>query len=1044
MSIYKKIDNSMNFVAREQDVIRFWRENGIFEKSIKNTEGGREFCFYDGPPTANGMPHIGHVLTRAMKDLIPRYKTMKGYHVLRKAGWDTHGLPVELEVEKQLKLDGKQDIERYGVEPFIAECKKSVWKYSNEWREMTERVGFWVDMDDPYVTYSDNYIESVWWSLKQMFDKGLIYKGHKIVPYCPRCGTALSSHEVAQGYKDVKEKSAVAKFGVVGEQDTYILAWTTTPWTLPSNVALCVNPKIQYSYIEADGITYILADALVAKHFTDYRLIKTVPGAQLEGIRYKPLYEYAVGSFRQDAFYVTCDSFVTTSDGTGVVHIAPAFGEDDSKVGKKYGLPFVQLVNERGRFVAGTGALEGLFAKDADKVILADLKERGLLYAALMYEHSYPHCWRCDTPLLYYARSSWFIRMTEVKKKLLKNNKTVNWLPKSIGEGRFGDFLANVIDWGFSRERYWGTPLPAWICADCGHVHFIGSKDELRTRGGLTEDIELHKPYVDGVVIKCDKCGGDAFRTPEVIDCWYDSGSMPFAQWHYPFENKELFEKTFPADFISEAVDQTRGWFYTLMAISTILFDRSPFRNCLVLGHVGDKDGVKMSKHKGNGVDPKTVLSKQGADAVRWYFYSGSAPWLPSRFYDEAIGDVQRQFMGTLWNTLSFFLLYADIDNYNPADYTLSKCRLTVMDRWALSELNSLVRTVDGELAAYRITESARAIQDFTDALSNWYVRRCRERFWGSGMDGDKAAAYTTLYRVLITLAKLCAPYVPFLAESVYRALNAPAQKGGRESVHLCKFPRAAAKYIDKELESGMRIVRTASELGHAIRNSVGIKNRQPLSRMYLALGGGVLSDEMACIAASELNVKSVEVVKDAEGFVSYELKPQLKTLGPKYGAKLGAVKNLLAASANEIIRAVRNGGVYRTVAEDAEIELTEADLLVSVKSLEGFDSASDKGVTVILDTALGEELLLEGYARELISKIQAMRKDAGFVVTDHIAVSYVTDSDKLLAALKAQSGVIASAVLADKLINGAAEDGGFTAEKDISGESITLGVKRV
>ncbi|MDR0855892.1 MAG: isoleucine--tRNA ligase, partial [Clostridiales bacterium] len=801
MSISKKVDGTLDFAAREVLLIPFWRDNKIFEQSIAQTEGGREFCFYDGPPTANGMPHIGHVLTRAMKDLIPRYKTMKGYHVLRKAGWDTHGLPVELEVEKALGLDGKQDIETYGVEPFIADCKKSVWKYQAEWRAMTERVGFWVDMDKPYVTYHDDYIESVWWSLKTLFDKGLIYKGHKIVPYCPRCGTALSSHEVAQGYKDVKERSAVAKFYLRDEPTVAILAWTTTPWTLPSNVALCVNAKEEYARIEADGKQYILARALCDAHFPGgYTVLAAFAGKALEGREYVPPFDFAVGKHKEKAWYVTCDDFVTLSDGTGVVHIAPAFGEDDSKVGKKYGLPFVQLVNERGLFAAGTGALAGLFAKDADKVILADLAARGLLHSAPVYEHSYPHCWRCDTPLLYYARASWFIRMTDVRAALLKNNQTVKWYPPAIGEGRFGDFLKNVIDWGFSRERYWGTPLPAWVCGRCGKVEFVGSRAQLRARGGLKKDIELHKPYVDAVTFTCPDCGGKMKRTPEVIDCWYDSGSMPFAQWHYPFENKDVFEKTFPADFICEAVDQTRGWFYTLMALGTVLFDRAPFKNCLVLGHVGDKDGIKMSKHKGNGVDPKAVLDNQGADAVRWYFYAGSAPWLPSRFYAEAISDVQRQFMGTLWNTLSFFVLYADIDDFRPDRHPLKKCALSVMDGWVLSALNTLVHTVDGFLAAYKITEAARAIQEFTDALSNWYVRRCRERFWGNGPTADKNAAFAVLHHVLLTLSKLIAPFVPFLAENMYQALGAPTLKNEKQSVHLCRYPRADKARIDEAL----------------------------------------------------------------------------------------------------------------------------------------------------------------------------------------------------------------------------------------------------
>ncbi len=846
--MYKKVDTSLDFIQREKEVIEFWKENGIFEKSVEKNEGGEEFSFYDGPPTANGKPHVGHVLTRSMKDLIPRYRTMKGRHVLRKAGWDTHGLPVELEVEKLLGLDGKQQIESYGIEPFIKQCKLSVWKYKSEWEKMSDRVGYWADMDNPYVTYDDNYIESEWWALKRMHEKGLLYKGHKIVPYCPRCGTALSSHEVAQGYKLVKENSAVARFKVKGAKNRYILAWTTTPWTLPSNVALCMNPDEPYVEIAAEGVNYILAEALAGKFFEEYKVVAKKRGKDWEGLEYEPLFPETTAEIKRispassavKAHYVVCDGYVTMGDGTGVVHIAPAFGEDDYKVGKKYGLPVVQLVNERGCFDERFESLNGIFAKKADKAILDRLEKEGTLFKVLPYEHDYPHCWRCDTPLLYYARSSWFIEVTKVKSDIIAANRSVNWMPDNIKDGRMGNFLENVIDWGLSRDRYWGTPLPVWVCPDCGEIEVIGSKEELKEKCGLDKnaDIELHRPYLDGLVCKCPRCGGKMKRTPEVIDCWFDSGSMPFAQYHYPFENKETFEKTFPADFISEAVDQTRGWFYTLLVINTILFGKAPFKNCIVLGHVNDKNGIKMSKHKGNVVDPWSVLDKQGADAVRWYFYSSSAPWIPSRFSEETVSETQRKYIGTLWNTYAFFTLYAEIDQYDPSKYDLKKCRLSLMDKWILSKLNSLTRFIDEGLEKYEICESARALQDFCDLLSNWYVRRCRDRYWGADMTEDKIAAYTTLYTVLVTLSKLTAPFTPFIAEMIYNNLVPAFYKNAPVSVHLCAFPVSDKKYIDKQLEAAMDEVTDIVILGRAARNAGNLKNRQPLSEMYVVTEG--------------------------------------------------------------------------------------------------------------------------------------------------------------------------------------------------------------
>lgn len=1034
--MYKKVDTSLNFVEREKEIIAFWKENGIFEKSVQKNEGGEEFSFFDGPPTANGKPHIGHILTRVMKDIIPRYQTMKGKHVLRKAGWDTHGLPVELEVEKSLGMDGKQDIEKYGIEPFIKKCKESVWKYTDEWRKMSDRVGYWVDMDNPYVTYHDDYIESVWWALKEIHKKGLLYKGHKIVPYCPRCGTALSSHEVAQGYKDVKETSVVARFKVKGRENAYILAWTTTPWTLPSNVALCMNPDETYVEIESDGARYIMAEALVPNFFENYTLIEKRTGKEYEGTEYEPLFSYSVGSFREKAFYVVCDTYVTLTDGTGVVHIAPAFGEDDYKVGRRYSLPVVQLVNERGCFDARCPELDGLFAKKADKLILDMLEERGLLFKKVPFEHSYPFCWRCDTPLLYYARSSWFIEVTKVKEHLIAANRSVNWMPETIKEGRMGNFLENVIDWGLSRDRYWGTPLPVWVCPDCGGIEVIGSKAELKEKCGVKGDIELHRPYLDDLTCTCPKCGGKMKRTPEVIDCWFDSGSMPFAQYHYPFENKDLFEETFPADFISEAVDQTRGWFYTLLAISTILFDRAPFKNCIVLGHVNDKDGVKMSKHKGNVVDPWSVLDKQGADAVRWYFYTNSAPWIPSRFGAEAVSEVQRKFQGTLWNTYAFFALYAEIDGYDPSKYDLKTCKLSLMDKWVLSKLNTLVKNVDEMLAEYNITDSARAIQDFSDVLSNWYVRRGRDRYWGSEMTEDKAAAYTTLYTVLVTLAKVIAPYTPFMAEMMYQNLVPAFYPSAPESVHLCDFPAADESYIDPALEKGMADVLDVVALGRAARNAGSVKNRQPLSEMLVASNRPLqIADELAAVTLDELNVKKMSFVSDGASLVRYELKPQLRTLGPKYGKKLKAITAFLAnCDGAEVVSAVRANGSYTVELDGEPIVLLEEDLQIFTQSAAGYATAVGGGITVALNTQLSEELLDEGTERELVSKIQTMRKEAGFEVTDRIAVYFTAEgrAKKML-----EKGAFAADVLARSVQEGSAE--GFTRTLDVNGDAVTL-----
>lgn len=1045
--MYKKVDTSLNFVEREKEIIDFWKKNDVFGESIKQREGGEEFSFYDGPPTANGKPHIGHILTRVMKDIVPRYQTMKGKHVLRKAGWDTHGLPVELEVEKSLGLDGKPQIESYGIEPFIKSCKESVWKYKHAWEDMSDRVGYWVDMDNPYVTYDDKYIESEWWALKEMHKKGLLYKGHKIVPYCPRCGTALSSHEVAQGYKLVKENSAVARFKVKGEESTYILAWTTTPWTLPSNVALCMNPAEPYVKIATDAANYILAEALVGNFFTDYKVLEKKSGKEWEGLEYEPLFPETVTEIKRislansplKAHYVVCDSYVTMGDGTGVVHIAPAFGEDDYKVGKRYNLPVVQLVNERGCFDERFPRLNGLFAKKADKTILEILQNEKLLFKVLPFEHDYPHCWRCDTPLLYYAKSSWFIEVTKVKEEIIAANRSVNWMPDNIKEGRMGNFLQNVVDWGLSRDRYWGTPLPVWICPDCGEIEVMGSKAELKEKCNVKGDIELHRPYLDGLTCKCPKCGGKMKRTPEVIDCWFDSGSMPFAQYHYPFENEDLFRETFPADFISEAVDQTRGWFYVLLVINTILFGKAPFKNCIVLGHVNDKNGIKMSKHKGNVVDPWSVLDKQGADAVRWYFYTASAPWLPSRFYEEAVSEAQRKYIGTLWNTYAFFCLYAEIDGYDPSKYNLKDCKLSLMDKWILSKLNTLVQFVDDGLAVYNITDTSRALQDFADVLSNWYVRRGRERYWGPEMTEDKAAAYTTLYTVLVTLAKLTAPYTPFIAEMMYQNLVPGFFKSLPISVHLCSFPACDKSYINKDLEAGMEEVLDIVILGRAARNAGNLKNRQPLSQMVVVSQRQVkLSPEEISIVLEELNVKEFTVAQNAEDYITYKLKPQLKTLGPKYGKKLGAISAFLSTcNAKEVVAAVKGGGAFEIPGEG--VILKQEDLQIFTESANGYVAAEDKGITVALNSALTEELIEEGVERELVSKIQNMRKEAGFEVTDRIKIYYRAEGRTRLAL---QKGAIAADVLANSIEEGGAE--GFTKEQNVNGEKVTLTLVKV
>ncbi len=1038
--MYKKVSTDLKFVEREQEVLKYWKDNRIFEKSLKFREGNEPFTFYDGPPTANGKPHIGHIITRTIKDIIPRYKTMKGYDVLRKAGWDTHGLPVELEVEKLLGINGKPQIEEYGVEPFIQKCKESVWKYKHEWEEMSDRVGFWADMEDPYITYENTYIESEWWALKQIWDKGLLYKGHKIVPYCPRCGTSLSSHEVAQGYKDVKETSVYAKFRVKGEQGVYLMAWTTTPWTLPSNVALTVNPDEKYIRANCGEETYILAEALAAAVLKDeFSVIGSCKGSELRGMEYEPLFDFAKPD--KKAYYVVCDNFVTLTDGTGIVHTAPAFGEDDAKVGRANDLPFVQMVNEHGKFVDAVEPWKGMFVKAADPLIIKDLEARGLVYKLMEYEHSYPFCWRCDTPLLYYASDTWFIKMTAIRDKLLKNNNSINWLPENIKDGRMGNFLENVVDWGLSRSRYWGTPLPIWECK-CGHRHLVGSIAELKELGeNVPEDIELHKPFVDAIHLKCPECSGEMTRVSEVIDCWFDSGAMPFAQWHYPFENKKKFEDNYPADFISEAIDQTRGWFYTLLAISSLLFDEPAFKNCIVLGHVNDKDGQKMSKHKGNVIDPWTVLDKQGADAVRWYFYTGSAPWLPSRFYEEAVSESQRKFMGTLWNTYAFYVLYANIDRFNPLEYELEKDKLAVMDKWILSRLYTLISRVDKNLENYRITESARDIQEFVDELSNWYVRRCRERFWTKELTQDKINAYMTLYTVLVELSKTAAPFVPFISEEIYGNLVRNIDPNAPESVHLCDYPTVEEKYIDLDLETNMDKVLKLVVLGRACRNTAAVKNRQPICNMYIK-DEKELPQMYKDLVADELNVKQITYTQNASGFTTYKFKPQLRTLGPRYGKLVPKIgEYLLTVDGNELMDSFNTDGSVSFELEGTAVKLELSDVLVETAQKEGFVSESDRDITVVLDMNMTPELVEEGFVREIISKLQTMRKEAGFEVQNHIRV-YYGDNEKISAIFERNRALIGEEVLADEVLASTGE--GYSKEWNINGEKVLFVVSRV
>ena len=1050
--MYKKVSTDMNFVDREKETEKFWEDNHIFEKSMEDREGCPQYMFYDGPPTANGKPHIGHVLTRVIKDMIPRYRTMKGYEVPRKAGWDTHGLPVELEVEKALGLDGKDQIEKYGVEPFIKKCKESVWKYKGMWEDFSNTVGFWADMDDPYVTYHNTFIESEWWALKKIWDKGLLYKGFKIVPYCPRCGTPLSAQEVAQGYKDVKERSAIVRFKVKDE-DAYILAWTTTPWTLPSNIALCVNPEEYYAKVKAaDGYTYYMAVALLdtvlgklgdeENGVKAYEVLETYKGQDLEYKEYEPLYQCAydcAAKQNKKAFYVTCDTYVTLTDGTGVVHIAPAFGEDDAKVGRKYDMPFVQLVDEKGE-MGKTTPFAGLFVKKADPEVLKDLDGRGLLFDAPKFEHSYPHCWRCDTPLIYYARESWFIKMTAVKDDLIANNNTINWIPESIGKGRFGDWLENVQDWGISRNRYWGTPLNIWEC-ECGCQHSIGSIEELKSMSdNCPDEIELHRPYIDNVTIKCPKCGKEMHRVPEVIDCWFDSGSMPFAQYHYPFENQELFEKHFPADFISEAVDQTRGWFYSLLAISTLIFNKAPYKNVIVLGHVQDENGQKMSKSKGNAVDPFDALEKYGADAIRWYFYINSAPWLPNRFHGKAVTEGQRKFMGTLWNTYAFFVLYANIDEFDATKYTLEYEKLSVMDKWLLSKLNSAIKAVDEDLANYKIPEAAKALQSFVDDMSNWYVRRSRERFWAKGMEQDKINAYMTLYTALVEICKTAAPMIPFMTEDIYQNLVRSIDANAPESIHLCDFPKVNEAHIDKELEENMDRVLKLVVMGRACRNTANIKNRQPIGQMYVK-ADFELSEFFDAIVADELNVKNVTFTQEVRDFTSYSFKPQLKTVGPKYGKLLGGIKNVLSGlDGNAAMDELNANGCLRFEVNGEEVVLNREDLLIDTAQMEGYVSEDDNGITVVLDTNLSEELLEEGFVREIISKVQTMRKEADFEVMDKIVITY-EGSEKAETVFAKNADEIGAETLALEVKK--ATPAGYVKEWKINGEAVTLGVEK-
>lgn len=1050
--MYEKVSTNLNFVEREQKTLDFWKENKIFEQSIEEKEGKPVYTFYDGPPTANGKPHIGHVLTRVIKDMIPRYQTMKGHKIIRKAGWDTHGLPVELEVEKLLGIDGKEQIEEYGLDPFITKCKESVWKYKGMWEEFSGKVGFWADMDNPYVTYHNDFIESEWWALKKIWDRDLLYKGFKIVPYCPRCGTPLSSHEVAQGYKLVKERSAVVRFKVIGE-DAYFLAWTTTPWTLPSNVALCVNPDETYCKVKAaDGYTYYMAEALLdnvlgklanAEEGTAaYEVLETYVGTDLEHKEYEPLYTCAAevaDKQKKKGHYITCDSYVTMTDGTGIVHIAPAFGEDDAQVGRKYDLPFVQFVDGKGNLTEET-PFAGLFVKDADPKVLMDLDSRSLLFDAPKFEHDYPFCWRCDTPLIYYARDTWFIKMTAVREDLIRNNDTVNWIPESIGKGRFGDWLKNVQDWGISRNRYWGTPLNIWEC-ECGKRHAIGSIAELKEMSdNCPENIELHRPYIDAVTIKCPDCGKEMHRVPEVIDCWFDSGAMPFAQWHYPFENEDIFKENFPADFISEAVDQTRGWFYSLMAISTLIFNEAPYKNVIVLGHVQDKDGQKMSKSKGNAVDPMEALNQYGADAIRWYFYTNSAPWLPNRFHEDAVVEGQRKFMGTLWNTYAFYVLYANIDNFDPTKYSLEYDKLSVMDKWLLSKLNTVVRAVDDNLGNYRIPEAARAMSEFVDDMSNWYVRRSRERFWAKGMEQDKINAYMTLYTALVTICKVAAPMIPFMTEDIYQNLVRSVDKAAPKSIHLCDFPEVDERMVDKELEADMDEVLKIVVLGRAARNSANIKNRQPIGSMYVK-ADKELSDFYKEIIEDELNVKTVEFKDDVSEFSSYSFKPQLKTVGPKYGKQLNVIREYLSnVDGNEAMNTLKVEGALRFDANGVEVSLAEEDLLIDIAQTEGFETQADAVVTVVLDTNLTEELLEEGFVREIISKVQTMRKEAGFEVMDKITIS-VAGNDKVAAIMKRNEEVIFADVLATGIEYG--EVSGYTKGWNINGEKVDLGVTK-
>jgi len=1035
--MYKKVPTDLKFVEREREVEKFWRENHIFEKSIEDRKDAPTYMFYDGPPTANGKPHIGHALTRVIKDMIPRYRTMKGYKVPRKAGWDTHGLPVEIEVEKELGINGKEQIEKYGVAPFIEKCKESVWKYKSMWEQFSDVIGFWADMDDPYVTYHNSYIESEWWALKQIWDKGLLYKGFKVVPYCPRCGTPLSSHEVAQGYKDVKERSAIVRFKKKNE-DVYFLAWTTTPWTLPSNVALCVNPNEDYVKVVQGDYTYILASALVETVLKeDYTVLETYKGKELEGIEYEPLWGEL--NVKGKAWYVVCDNYVTLTDGTGIVHIAPAFGEDDSRIGRNYNLPFVQLVDAQGNLTKET-KWAGVFVKDADKLILKDLEENGKLFDAPVFEHSYPHCWRCNTPLIYYARESWYIKMTAVKEDIIRNNNTINWIPESIGKGRFGDWLENIQDWAVSRNRYWGTPLNVWVC-DCGHMHSIGSIEELKSMSkNCPDNIELHRPYIDAVTVTCPECGKEMRRTPEVLDAWFDSGSMPFAQHHYPFENKEKFEAQFPADFISEAVDQTRGWFYSLLAISTLIFNKAPYKNVIVMGHVQDEDGQKMSKSKGNAVDPMDALNKFGADAIRWYFYVNSAPWLPNRFHDKAVEEGQRKFLGTLWNTYAFYVLYADIDNFDPTKYSLDYDKLSVMDRWLLSKLNTLVKTVDEYLSNYKITETARALQSFTDDMSNWYVRRCRERFWAKGMEQDKINAYMTLYTALITLSKVSAPMIPFMTEEIYQNLVRSVDKNAPESIHLTDFPAVNEEFIDKELEVSMDEVLDIVVLGRAARNSANIKNRQPIGNMYVK-AENVLSPFYVEIIEDELNVKNVEFKDNVEEFVSYSFKPQLKTVGPKYGKLLGKIKEALSSlDGHAAMKSLNETGSLNFDFNGEKAVLGREDLLIDTVKNDNFVTEADNKVTVVLDIRLDDELLEEGFVRELISKIQTMRKEAGFEVVDHIVLSQ-SGNDRIADIIKKNEAVIKNDTLADDIIYNNVE--GYTKDWNLNGEHTSLGVSK-